>query len=190
VDKNEGGQIAKLVAEYSLQLGEGDLSALGRLYDATAARLLRYAEALTRNREDAEDALQYSMIRVAKNPRKLGKADHPWAYFLKIVRNESLKIIGRRKPMHSISKILWAVGSDVAQLEREEWRTQVQTAIKRLPAEQAEVVALKVWENMTFLEISVVLGESPNTAASRYRYALEKLSRFLHPIADEVLNEY
>ena len=47
--------------------------------------------------------------------------------------------------------------------------------VRQLPPEQADVVALKVWHDLTFAEIAVLLAVSPNTAASRYRYALEKL---------------
>jgi RNA polymerase sigma-70 factor (ECF subfamily) len=46
-------------------------------------------------------------------------------------------------------------------------------------------LVLKIWEGMTFAEIAEVLGESPNTAASRYRYALQKLSQHLQPLAEE-----
>ena len=38
---------------------------------------------------------------------------------------------------------------------------------------------LKVWEGMTFQEIADVTGEGLNTAASRYRYAMEKLRAIL-----------
>jgi RNA polymerase sigma-70 factor (ECF subfamily) len=58
--------------------------------------------------------------------------------------------------------------------------------LQKLPPAQSEVVVLKIWEGMTFAEIGEVLGESPNTAASRYRYALQKLTHFLQPLADEV----
>ena len=63
----------------------------------------------------------------------------------------------------------------------------VRHALHKLPPKQSEVVALKIWENMTFVEIGAVLGESPNTAASRYRYALEKLTQHLQPLRDGVL---
>ncbi len=49
-------------------------------------------------------------------------------------------------------------------------------AMRTLPAEQSEVVVLKIWEEMTFAEIAEVLSVPPATAASRYRYALEKLA--------------
>ena len=44
-----------------------------------------------------------------------------------------------------------------------------------LPAEQREVVFLKIYEGLTFKEIGSVCGVSANTAASRYRYGIEKL---------------
>ena len=37
------------------------------------------------------------------------------------------------------------------------------------------MVALKIDGGLTFAEIAAVIGISANTAASRYRYALEKL---------------
>jgi RNA polymerase sigma-70 factor (ECF subfamily) len=53
--------------------------------------------------------------------------------------------------------------------------TNLQELLARLPREQREVVALKVWEEMTFAEIAQVVKASPNTVASRYRYGIEKL---------------
>ncbi|OPX21729.1 MAG: hypothetical protein B1H04_06155 [Planctomycetales bacterium 4484_123] len=40
-------------------------------------------------------------------------------------------------------------------------------------------ISLKIDGQLTFAQIGEVLGISPNTAASRYRYALEKLRRLL-----------
>lgn len=176
--------IAFVVKELARRFGRGEDSALAALFDATASRLLRYAESITRNR--AEDVLQLSMIRVAESPHRLALADHPWAYFLRIVRNESLKLIGRRKPACTLENTHELACLDDALLERLEFRQKVHEALNRLPSEQAEVVVLKIWEEMTFLEISVVLEESANTAASRYRYAMAKLSRLLQPYANEV----
>lgn len=48
-------------------------------------------------------------------------------------------------------------------------------AVGRLPVEQREVLALKIWGELTFEQIAAALDLSPNTAASRYRYALTAL---------------
>jgi RNA polymerase sigma-70 factor (ECF subfamily) len=52
---------------------------------------------------------------------------------------------------------------------------RLQRAVLALPDEQRELIALKLDGGLTFAEIASVLAISPNTAASRYRYALEKL---------------
>lgn len=177
-----GSPLSRRIAECARELGRGDVGALGRLFDTVAPRMLRYAEALTRNPEDAEDALQSAMARMARYPAALAAADYPWAYLLKTVRNEALKILGRKQPLRSLTDVMHAWAVDAPQLEHEESRLQIRAALSRLPSAQAEIVVLKIWEEMTFLEIAAVTGESPNTVASRYRYALSKLSRSLEPL--------
>lgn len=51
----------------------------------------------------------------------------------------------------------------------------LEQALLQLPLDQRDVVALKIDGELTFAEIACVLGINPNTAASRYRYALASL---------------
>jgi DNA-directed RNA polymerase specialized sigma24 family protein len=44
-----------------------------------------------------------------------------------------------------------------------------------LPADQREVIVLKIWHEHTFEAIGELLDLSPNTVAGRYRYGLQKL---------------
>ncbi len=180
--------LATRVSQLCAQLAEGDVAALGQLFDLTAARLVRYAETISGRREDAEDALQVAMIKLAQHPERLAQAEQPWAYFVKMVRNETLKLAESRRSRSRVVEMLrtWVSRPRFWSLPDDDWREQVEIAVKRLPPEQAEVVVLKIWEELTFAEIADILGESPNTAASRYRYALEKLSRTLQPLAEEV----
>jgi len=158
-------------------------SALAELFDLVAPRSVRYARALTRRQHDAEDALQAACVRVALYPQGMVEAEHPWAYLLRIVRNEALKIMQKRRADEWSPQAAEA-GSDDSSMDFEA-RQLVQRSLEKLPASQSEVVVLKIWEGMTFAEIADVLGESPNTAASRYRYALAKLSQYLEPLAEE-----
>jgi RNA polymerase sigma-70 factor (ECF subfamily) len=54
-----------------------------------------------------------------------------------------------------------------------------------LPQDQREVIVLKIWHDHTFEEIGELLGISPNTAAGRYRYGLQKLKACLKGTAYE-----
>ena len=174
------------VAGIAMDLREGNRSALTRLFDLAGPRLLRYAEMLTKNRADAEDAFQSAMVRVARKPQQFAEAENPWAYLVQIVRNEAIKTINRKRVSSSLQQMLNAWRAPECLVEQSESRELIQEAIRKLPTEQAEVVVLKIWEGFTFAEIATLINESPNTAASRYRYALEKLSRFLQPLAEEV----
>ena len=55
----------------------------------------------------------------------------------------------------------------------------LELALRELPPEQQEVVTLKIWGDLTFQEIGETLDISINTAASRYRYAMDKLKEKL-----------
>jgi RNA polymerase sigma-70 factor (ECF subfamily) len=159
------------------------VSALADLFDLVAPRSVRYAQTLTRNQHDAEDALQAAFVRLALYPKGIVEARHPWAYLLRVVRNEAIKIAQKKS------------AEDWLEMAAEAWREEsqpdfeaqqlVRVAVEKLPPTQSEVVVLKIWEGMTFAEIADVLGESPNTAASRYRYALQKLTQYLQPLVVE-----
>jgi RNA polymerase sigma-70 factor (ECF subfamily) len=68
------------------------------------------------------------------------------------------------------------------EIEDRERARLLQTALGRLPAEQRQVVTLKIWGGLTFAEIAGALDIPANTAASRYRYALEELRKWTKEI--------
>jgi RNA polymerase sigma-70 factor (ECF subfamily) len=117
---------------------------------------------------------------VAAQPQKLNSADQPWYYLLRMVRNQALLILRQRKTtvtLDTLSDLSTQVMVDEAE-QAESFRA-VWLALRQLPVQQREVVVLKIWETLTFAEIGQVLDISASTAASRYRYALEKLAKRL-----------
>lgn len=63
--------------------------------------------------------------------------------------------------------------------EVDERRQAMEDALRRVPEDQREVLVLKIWGELTFQQIADELGIPPNTAASRYRYALAALRQQL-----------
>jgi RNA polymerase sigma-70 factor (ECF subfamily) len=171
------GDFARQVRDCTDRLSVVGVDALGLLFDLTAQRLVRFAATLTRHQHDAEDAVQTTLVRLAGQPRTLAKVNCPWAYILRMVRNESL-LIARRKQRSLAAGDLSDLTTHcpVDEAEREESHRAVWSALRMLPPEQAEVVVLKIWEDLTFAQIGDVLQISPNTAASRYQYAMVKLT--------------
>jgi RNA polymerase sigma-70 factor (ECF subfamily) len=159
------------------RLAESGVDALGGLFDLTAQRLVRFAAALARHQHDAEDAVQTALTRLATQPQRLAGLARPWAYLLRMVRNEVLAGLRRRAQAKTVGSLADLVTHcPVDEAERQESHQAVWAAIRMLPPEQAEVVVLKIWEEMTFAQIGEVLEISPNTAASRYQYAMARLT--------------
>ncbi|HZL35245.1 MAG TPA: sigma factor-like helix-turn-helix DNA-binding protein [Tepidisphaeraceae bacterium] len=73
--------------------------------------------------------------------------------------------------------------SAFASCQHRELAEAVEFSLSQLPTEQREVVVMKIWGGLTFGQIAKAIGVSPNTAASRYRYALQRLEAEL---AEEV----
>ena len=161
-------------------LAEGDPSAIATAYDLAADNLFGYLVCLLRSRADAEDALQEVFLDVARHYRRFGRARRPWLYLLRATKNTASKVIKARARRSRMSapeelRLLEARGAPAVN----GCTGEISAALSKLPEGQREVVVLKIWQGLTFREIARVTGTTANTAASRYRYALEKLARHL-----------
>ena len=61
---------------------------------------------------------------------------------------------------------------------------ELEQAVAGLPPAQQTIIRLRFYMGLTFAEIGKNLSISMNTAASRCRYALERMRRVLRPAAD------
>jgi len=125
----------------------------------------------------AADAVQQVFVARLGNP---GTAiDDDERYLRRAVRNACYTALRQRRPnvlSASDAPLLEAVA---AGRDRPDERIAIEQAMRALPAEQREVVHLKVFEGWTFQEIADFGGESINTVASRYRYAMDKMREHL-----------
>jgi RNA polymerase sigma-70 factor (ECF subfamily) len=160
---------------------------LDGIYRDHASALFRFIIRLTGNEADTRDVLQEIFIRLAKAPRLLDGVDAPRSYLFRMAHR---LVIDRHRRDQTREHYDYRAyrerevyshpeppAEDAAWIQK-----ALATSLDALPAEQKAVVMLKVWEEMTFAEIAGVLDISANTAASRYRYALDKLRDALRPL--------
>lgn len=146
---------------------------LERSYEAWGAKLHHYLLGMLRSPADAEDALQTVFVKLAQRG-EAGIADLG-AYLFSAARNEALSLRRRqgRTAPPAPPELFEPAGGD------DEERRQLGRALAELPDEQREVLLLKVWEGLSFREIAALTGVPQDTAASRYRYALDKLKELV-----------
>ena len=155
-----------------------------------APRLLLYARQWAANSADAEDVVQMAFVRWwQRNPG--GDREHvPLLYAT--VRSIALDVrkSDERRLRRETSADVALAGEDAPHfdppVEDRENALMLERALRALQPDQREVVTLRIWAGLTFAEIAATTGESTNTIASRYRYALNNLHRVLEPHREDL----
>jgi RNA polymerase sigma-70 factor (ECF subfamily) len=161
-----------------------------RLYDEHSQALFSFLLNLTRNEADTQDLLQRVFIRIAQNPSLLDGILQPRAFLLRLAHNLAVDLFRRhgteQKYFSEFASERAHVFEETPEVDERIFRENVELALDELPAEQRGVIHLKLREGLTFEQIAEVLGISSNTAASRYRYGLDKLRTRLRPLYEEI----
>src|SRR5262245_23046322 len=156
-------------------LAEGRDEAFAALYDRYGRPLHRVAWTLLRSRQDAEDAVQEVFLGLIRSRSALAQVENLPAYLFSALRHAVARLAARRKPEALPAEEPPARDPNPDGDIDAELFHHLERGLAALPAEQREVLSLKTDGGLTFAEVAAVLGIRPKTAASRYRYALEKL---------------
>jgi RNA polymerase sigma-70 factor (ECF subfamily) len=161
-----------------------------RLYDQHAQPLYAFLLNLTRDEADTRDLLQEVFVKLARQPRLLDGVREERAFLIRLAHNAAIDAIRRRgtrdrtRENFAAERIsLFAPADDP---DEEIFRAELAAALEALPEDQRAVVHLKLWGDLTFEAIATALEIPPNTAASRYRYGLDKLRERLRPLYEEM----
>jgi RNA polymerase sigma-70 factor (ECF subfamily) len=165
-------------------------STLEQLYDEHAPALFRFLLNLTRDEADTRDALQEVFRRLASHPQLLSQARDPRAFLLRLAHNLAIDLMRRRDARRRTHAALAdqppRLFDPTPDPDEAALRAALEAALGELPPEQRAVVHLKLWEGLTFDAIARLLDLPPNTAASRYRYGMDKLRTRLRPWYDDL----
>ena len=163
---------------------------LERLYDEHAQALFAFLVNFTRNEADTHDLLQELFVRISRQPGLLQNVSDPRGFLLRMAHNAAIDLIRRRgarqKSYDRLAEETIAIFASADNRDENAFREAVSRALDELVPEQRAVVHLKLWEGFTFERIAEVLGIPLNTAASRYRYGLDKMRQRLRPLYNEI----
>jgi RNA polymerase sigma-70 factor (ECF subfamily) len=163
---------------------------LERLYDEHAPALFAFLLNFTRHEADTRDLLQELFIKLARRPELLDGLRDERAFLLRLAHNLAIDLIRRRgtreKHHEQLARETLSVFAPAAEPDESAFREALSGALGDLPADQRAVVHLKLWAGLTFEQVAELLGIPLNTAASRYRYGLDKMRERLRPLYDEI----
>ena len=182
-----------------LELQQGNIEALGALYDRHHQRVYRTALAVTSDSEAAEDLLQDVFLRLHRFAHRVDpqRPLEPWLY--RVTTNLSYTWVKRnnRWRRYLVEMRDWIVRerrpSPHRKIERDEEILEVRRAIASLPVSQRVVVVLYYVNDLSLVEIAEILEIPEGTVKSRLHYARQNLKGKLglqNEIGAEVKFEY
>jgi RNA polymerase sigma-70 factor (ECF subfamily) len=161
-----------------------------RLYDEHAQPLFAFLLNFTRDEQDTRDLLQEIFVKLAHEPKLLAGVREERAFLIRLAHNAAIDLMRRRgtrdRAKENFAAEIISPFASTNDPDEKVFREELSIALGELPEEQRAVVHLKLWGELTFEEIAAALEISPNTAASRYRYGLDKLRGRLRPLYEEM----
>jgi RNA polymerase sigma-70 factor (ECF subfamily) len=161
---------------------DGDVEALGRLYDQLVGPIYRYVALRIRRREDAEDLTQVVFERIVgalPRYRTSGKPFQAWAY--RIARNAVIDHVRRERnhePLDPLHEHPHDDGPERLSMLGEEIR-ELREAIRSLTPDQQEALSLRFAAGLSAEEAAVVMGRRAGTVRGLTFRAIASLRRRL-----------
>jgi RNA polymerase sigma-70 factor (ECF subfamily) len=168
-----------------IRVCQGDLDALGLLYDKYRNQVFRTALAITRDRETAEDILQEVFLKLYRYRERIDTTLHlaPWLY--RVTTNLCYTHVSRRKRwLTALEDVIEQIvaparNSPERQTERGELQAVIQQAIDALSPNQKIVIVLHYLADLNIKEIAYILKVPEGTVKSRLYYGRENLRKKL-----------
>ncbi len=148
---------------------------------ANCPRLMLYARQQTRSQEDAEDVLQEALVQLVNTVESgdfQGGKEQWVAYAISAIRNLATDSIRRTTTRRTYEQSVVP-----SKTEENPWlrclhddelrRRHVENVLRSMQDDYAEVLILRIWEELTFQQIADVTGDNLFTITSRYRRALK-----------------
>ena len=161
-----------------------------RLYDEHAQPLYAILLNSTRDEADTRDLLQEIFVKLARKPKLLDGIREERAFLIRLAHNSAIDLMRRRgtrdRTKENFAAELISPFAPTNDPDEKVFRAELAEALGELPEDQRAVVHLKLWEGLTFEAIAAALEIPPNTAASRYRYGIDKLRGRLRPLYEEM----
>ena len=169
---------------------DGNENSLTILVERHKSKIYGFIYSKVLDRDAADDIFQDTFIKVIKTLKSNSYNEEgkflPWV--MRIAHNLVIDSFRKNKKMPMFRETeefsIFSIMSDnVPNIENKLITEQVENdlvkLLKELPQDQREVVEMRIYQDLSFKEISDLTGVSINTALGRMRYALMNLRRVI-----------
>ena len=169
---------------------EGDENALTILINRHQSKIFGFIYSKISDRDISNDIFQDTFIKVIKTLKSRAYNEEgkflPWV--MRIAHNLIIDHFRKNKkmPMYRETEkfsIFSIMSDDSLTIENKIIKEQVEIDLRKLieelPADQKEVLVMRMYQDMSFKEISETTGVSINTALGRMRYALMNMRKVI-----------
>lgn len=168
----------------------GDENALAVLINRHQSKLYGFIYSKVGDRDLTDDIFQDTFIKVIKTLKSNSYNEEgkflPWV--MRISHNLIIDHFRRNKKMPMFRETeefsIFSIMSDQSltienQIITEQVEQDLKRIIEELPADQREVVLMRMYQDLSFKEIAELTGVSINTALGRMRYALLNMRKVI-----------
>jgi RNA polymerase sigma factor (sigma-70 family) len=158
---------------------EGDLAALGELFERHHRAVFQFLCRTTGDRQASEDLVQDVFMRILKYRHTYDPASRFETWLFRIARNARADYFRRRPPVAAAVEEAWDLPSDSEgpeeRLERQLDTGRLQRALRELPDEPRDLLVLARFHAMPYGEIAALLGIEVGTVKVRVFRATQQL---------------
>jgi RNA polymerase sigma-70 factor (ECF subfamily) len=172
-----------LLKQWIQRAKTGDEIAFERLFDYYSSTVLRTAQRLLLNREDAQDAAQEAFLRLYRSLNRIDQERDvmPWLYRLTVNACQDMR---RRKTINiSFNAAVESASPSLDaqhELEATERSRLLYEALGSLPERERDAIVLRELEGLTTAQVAAALGTGESTVRSQIAMGRIKLRDYLN----------
>ena len=154
------------------------------IVDRYGSKLYWHIRRLVIIHDDADDALQNTFVNAWKNLGAFRNESSIFTWLWSIATNEALTLIRKREKNSGVSlddldSIFTNSIEGSTYFDGEEATVKLQNAILRLPEKQRIVFNMKYFDDMSYGEMSEILGTSEGALKASYHHAVKKIEQYI-----------
>lgn len=147
-------------------------------------RLYWHIRKMVYHHDDADDVLQNTFVKIFRHIDSFKGDSKIYSWMYRIATNEAISFLNQKAKMQNITleevkeQALNNLTEDIY-FEGDQLQLELQKAIATLPYKQQLVFNMKYFDDLTYEELSEILGTSIGALKASYHLAVKKITAYL-----------